>query len=112
MKDGKAHHEYNFFAVERTNVAGDTALAPGKHTISYEFIPDAAKPGTGGKSILSIDGKKVAEKQIPKTQPFMFSADEGVDVGLDAETNVSTDYKPGLPSTFTGKIIKVTVEQK
>jgi arylsulfatase A-like enzyme len=112
MKDGKPHHEYNFFAVERTNVASDTALASGKHTISYEFIPDAAKPGTGGKSILSVDGQKVAEGQIPKTQPFMFSADEGADVGLDGETNVSNDYKPGPPSAFTGKIVKVTVEQK
>jgi hypothetical protein len=42
----------------------------------------------------------------------MFSADEGADVGIDAETNVSTDYQPGLPSAFTGKIVKVTVEQK
>jgi arylsulfatase A-like enzyme len=61
MKEGKARHEYNFFALERTNIGADTAaLAPGKHTISYEFIPDAKKPGTGGKSILSVDGKKVA----------------------------------------------------
>jgi arylsulfatase A-like enzyme len=112
LKDGKPHHEYNFFALERTNIGSDTALAPGKHTIGYEFIPDSAKPGTGGKSILSVDGKKVAEAQIPKTQPFAFSADEGADVGIDAETNVSPDYKPGLPSTFTGKIVKVTVEQK
>jgi arylsulfatase A-like enzyme len=110
MKDGKAHHEYNFFALERTNIAGDTAIAPGKHTISYEFIPDAAKPGTGGKSILSVDGQKVAEGQIPKTQPFAFSADEGADVGIDGETNVSPDYKPGPPSAFTGKIIKVTID--
>jgi arylsulfatase len=112
MKDGKPHHEYNFFALERTNVAGAAPLAPGKHTISYEFIPDAAKPGTGGKSILSVDGKKVAEGHVPRTQPFMFSGDEGADVGIDAETNVSPDYKPGPPSAFTGKIIKVTVEQK
>lgn len=112
MKDGKPHHEYNWFALERTNIGGDAALSPGKHTISYEFIPDSAQPGTGGKSILSVDGKKVAEAQIPKTQPFAFSGDEGADVGLDAETNVSPDYKPGLPSTFTGKIVKVTVEQK
>ena len=98
MKDGKPRHEYNWFALERTNIGGDAALAPGKHTISYEFIPDAAKPGTGGKSILSVDGKKVAEGQIPKTQPFAFSADEGADVGLDAETNVSPDYKPGPPA--------------
>ncbi|MCI0365210.1 MAG: arylsulfatase [Phycisphaerales bacterium] len=111
MKDGKPRHEYNWFAIERTNIGGETAIAPGKHTIVYEFIPDEAKPGTGGKSILSVDGKKVAEGQIPKTQPFMFSADEGTDVGLDAETNVSRDYKQNANS-FTGKIIKVTVEQK
>ena len=112
LKDGKPRHEYNFFALERTNIGGDAPLAPGKHTIHYEFIPDEAKPGTGGKSILSVNGKTIAEGHIPKTQPFMFSADEGTDVGLDAETNVSPDYQPGLPSTFTGKIIKVTVEQK
>jgi hypothetical protein len=111
FKDGKPHHEYNWFAIERTNIGGDTALAAGKHTISYEFIPDSNKPGTGGKSILSVDGKKVAEAMIPKTQPYSFSGDEGADVGLDAETNVSPDYKAFLNS-FTGKIVKVTVEQK
>jgi arylsulfatase A-like enzyme len=111
MKDGKVHHEYNFFALERTNVATDSALAPGKHTIVYEFIPDAAKPGTGGKSILSVDGRIAAEGHIPKTQPFVFSADEGTDVGMDGETNVSPDYAQGNNS-FTGEIIKVTVEQK
>jgi arylsulfatase A-like enzyme len=111
MKDGKAHHEYNFFGLERTNIASKTAIAHGKHTISYEFIPDEAKPGTGGKSILSVDGTKVAEGQIPKTQPFAFSADEGADVGVDGETNVSPDYKQG-DNSFTGKIVKVTVEQK
>lgn len=109
MKDGKVHHEYNFFGLERTNIASTTVLAPGKHTIGYEFIPDAAKPGTGGKSILSVNGKKVAEGQIPKTQPFAFSGDEGADVGLDGETNVSNDYKQGN-NAFTGKINKVTVE--
>ncbi|MGB7159541.1 MAG: arylsulfatase [Tepidisphaeraceae bacterium] len=111
LKEGKPHHEYNWFALERTNIAGDAPLAAGKHTVHYEFIPDTDKPGTGGKSILSVDGKKIAEKQIPKTQPFAFSGDEGADVGLDAETNVSPDYKPNANS-FTGKIIKVTVEQK
>ena len=111
MKDGKPHHEYNFFALERTNIAGETALAPGKHTIHYEFIPDTAKPGTGGKSILTVDGQQVASGQIPKTQPFVFSADEGADVGLDGETNVSPDYTQGN-NAFTGKIVKVTVEQK
>jgi arylsulfatase len=111
MKGGKVHHEYNFFGLERTNVASKAALAPGKHTVVYEFIPDEAKPGTGGKSILSVDGQKVAEGQIPKTQPFFFSGDEGADVGLDGETAVSTDYKQG-DNAFTGEIVKVTVATK
>ena len=84
---------------------------PASTRSSTSSSPTTAKPGTGGKSILSVDGKKVAEAQIPKTQPFAFSADEGADVGLDAETNVSPDYKQNA-NTFTGKIIKVTVEQK
>ncbi len=108
MKKGKVHHEYNWFAIERTNIAAPSPLASGKHTILYEFIPTEAKPGTGGRSILTIDGKKVAEAHIPKTQPFVFSADEGTDVGVDSETNVSPDYKQG-DNKFTGKISKVTI---
>jgi arylsulfatase len=111
LKDGKPHHEYNFFALERTNIASAEALKPGRHTIVYEFIPDEAKPGTGGRSILTVDGRKVAEGKIPKTQPYLFSADEGTDVGLDGETNVSADYKQG-DNAFTGRIVRVTVEQK
>lgn len=112
MKDGKPRHEYNFLALERTNIGAETALAPGKHTIAYEFVPDAKKPGTGGKSILRVDGQTIAEGHIPRTQAFVFSGDEGADVGMDGETNVSPDYKPGAASEFTGKIFKVTVEQK
>jgi arylsulfatase len=111
VKDGKPRHEYNFFALERTNIGADTPLTPGKHTIRYEFIPDEQKPGTGGKSILSVDGKTVAEGHIPKTQPFAFSGDEGADVGLDGETNVSPDYSD-RNNAFTGRIEKVTIEQK
>ena len=109
LKEGRVHHEYNWFALERTNIAATEALTPGKHKIVYEFIPDAAKPGTGGKSIISIDGKKAAEGHIPQTQPFAFSADEGADVGEDGETNVSPDYKQG-DNKFSGKIRKVVVD--
>jgi arylsulfatase len=110
MKGGRVHHVYNFFGLENTYIASDAVLAPGEHTILYEFTPDEAKPGTGGKSVLSVDGEIVAEGHIPKTQPFMFSGDEGTDVGMDGETVVSTDYKQG-DNAFTGKIVKVTVAQ-
>ena len=111
MKGGKVHHEYNFFGLENTNIASPNKLASGKHEIKYEFIIDAPKPGSGGKCILYIDGAKVAEGHIPKTEPFIFSADEGVDVGMDNETNVSNDYKEG-ENKFTGKIRKVVINTR
>jgi len=111
MKNGKPHHEYNFFGLEWTNIGSPKALGVGHHIIKYEFIPDAAKPGAGGKCTLYVDDQKVAEGTIPKTQPFMFSADEGVDVGMDSETNVSHDYKEG-ENKFTGKIRKVVIDTK
>jgi arylsulfatase len=111
MKDGRVHHEYNYFGVERTNIGGQTALPRGNHEIKYEFIVDAPKPGSGGKCALYVDGQKVAEGRIPKTQPYAFSADEGTDIGVDNETMVSNDYKPG-ENKFSGKIEKVTIDTK
>jgi len=108
MRDGQVHHEYNFFGLERTNISSSNALSAGKHVIKYEFVFDGGKPGAGGKCMLYVDSQKVAEGRIPKTQPFAFSGDEGVDVGIDGETAVSNDYKEG-ENKFTGKIKKVTV---
>lgn len=109
MKNGMAYHEYNLYGLNWTKVGSPTALPAGHHTIKYEFVADAeGKPGTGGSSILYVDGKKVGEAHIDKTQPYAFSADEGADVGLDAETTVSRNYPQGH-NHFTGHIDKVTV---
>ena len=62
-------------------------------------------------SRLSVDGKQVGEAHVPRTMPFVYSADEGVDVGIDNETPVTEEYKEG-DNKFTGKIHKVTVEVK
>ncbi|MFI5401828.1 MAG: arylsulfatase [Planctomycetota bacterium] len=109
MKEGRAHHVYNFGGLEWTDVASPEALAPGRHTIQYQFVYDGGKPGSGGKSVLSVDGKQVGEAHVPKTMPFVYSADEGVDVGMDNETPVTNEYKQG-DNKFTGHINKVTVE--
>jgi hypothetical protein len=58
-----------------------------------------------------VDGKQVDEQHVPKTMPFVYSADGGIDVGTDNETVVIEDYKEG-DNKFTGKIYKVTVELK
>ena len=111
MKAGKLHHEYNFFGLEHTNISSSKPIAAGKHTVKYEFVFDGGKPGAGGQSILYVDGQKVAEGKIPKTQPYAYSADEGVDVGMDNETPVSSDYKE-RDNKFTGTIKKITVDVK
>ena len=108
MKNGRIRHEYNYFGLERTNIGSTKPVTAGKHVIKYEFVFDGGKPGSGGKCMLYVDDQKVAEGRIPKTQPFLYSADEGVDVGMDGETAVSTDYKEG-DNKFTGSIHKVTV---
>ncbi|HTS44033.1 MAG TPA: arylsulfatase [Puia sp.] len=109
MKGGKLHHEYNWFGIERTNIGSPKPIAAGKHVIRYEFVTDGGKPGAGGQSILYVDGQKVAEAHVAKTQPFAYSADEGTDVGVDNETPVSNDYKEG-DNKFTGKINKITID--
>jgi hypothetical protein len=70
---------------------------------------DAPKPGAGGKGTLFVDGQKVAEGHIPRTQPYAFSTDEGVDVGMDGETAVSRNYKQ-LDTKFTGRIVRVMID--
>jgi hypothetical protein len=83
----------------------------GRHTVHYEFAYDGSQPGSGGISRLRIDGVQVGEARVPRTMPFLYSADEGVDVGTDNETPVTEDYKAGN-NKFTGKIHQVTVEVK
>ncbi len=109
LKDGKPTYAYNFLGLEMTKIAATEAIPAGKTTIRYEFAYDGPGLGKGGTGTILVNGKKVAEGKITRTQPGIYSADEGVDVGLDGETPVSDDYKEG-DNAFTGKIHKVTVE--
>ncbi|MGH2569684.1 MAG: arylsulfatase, partial [bacterium] len=108
MKGGRVHHVYNFGGLERTVVSSPATLAPGRHTVLYEFAYDGGQPGAGGLSRLSVDGARVGETRVPRTMPFAYSGDEGVDVGTDNETPVTEEYKQG-DNAFTGTIHKVTV---
>ncbi|QJX00859.1 arylsulfatase [Frigoriglobus tundricola] len=112
LKDGKPTYVYNFVGLERTVVAGPQAVPTDKATITLAFAYDGGGLGKGGTATLSVNGQKVAEGKIPHTTANQFSTDEGADVGVDEDTPVSEDYKPGEPSRFTGKVRKVTIELK
>lgn len=100
---------HNYGGLERSTVSAPRALAAGGHTIRYEFSYAGGRPGSGGTSRLLVDGQPVGEVPVPKTMPFMFSADEGVDIGRDNETPVTEEYLEGN-NRFTGRIIRVTIE--
>jgi hypothetical protein len=111
VKDGKPTYTYNFLGLSSYKVVAPSPLPEGNVTIRYEFAYDGGGPGKGGKGKLFVNGEKVAEGKIDRTQANLFSADEGADVGLDAETPVTDDYEE-KDNKFTGKIGKVTVELK
>jgi arylsulfatase A-like enzyme len=117
---GKPVFLWNLVDLERIKWEGAEALAPGKHTIAFDFkyeglgvgtlafnsMSGLARPGTG---TLSVDGKVVATKKMAKTLPIILQWDESFDIGSDTLTGVNdADYRP--PFAFTGKLEKVTIK--
>lgn len=105
LNSGKPTFVYNYLGLEKYTVASSQALSPGKHTIIYEFKSDGG-PGKGGTGSISIDGNKVGEGRIEKTQPGIFSVDDLADVGTDDGTLV-TEYAGS--KKFQGTLYKVAM---
>lgn len=106
---GRPVFTYNALMLLTARWANDAGppLAPGKHTIVFDFKydgPGIAKSGTG---VLKVDGNEVRSLSMPKTIPFLLPADETFDVGVDTRTGVNDqDYQ--VPFRFNGKIDKLT----
>jgi arylsulfatase len=109
LKGGRPTYTYNWLGLKRYTVASPDAIPAGAATIRFTFTPEGDHPGPGGTGAIEVDGKKVAEGKIERTQGYFFSADEGADVGLDAGTPVTEDYA-GPDNRFVGKIKKVTID--
>lgn len=109
MKDGKPAFSYNYLGMESTQIMAPEALKPGNYKLEYDFKYDGGGMGKGGIGTISVNGKKVAEKRIEKTQPGLFSVDDLADIGVDDGTQVA-DY--GATSKFNGKIEYVTIERR
>jgi arylsulfatase len=109
MKEGKPMYTYNWLGLERFTVASNDTVSAGKANIRFEFAYDGGGIAKGGTGTLFVNDKNVGTGRIEKTQPGVFSADEGADVGEDEGTAVA-DYE--VPFKFTGKIDKITIDLK
>ena len=117
---GKPVFLWNLIDLERIKWEGPDALAPGKHTLEFDFkyeglglgtlafnnMSGLGRPGTG---TLKVDGKEVMTKKMEKTLPMILQWDESFDIGSDTLTGVNdADYQP--PFTLTAKLNKLTIK--
>jgi len=111
MDNGKPAYTYNYFGLESYTVKSPTVIDKGTSEVKLDFKYDGGDDlGKGGIATLYIDGKKMAEGRIEKTEPAVFSADETADVGKDDATQVADKvFKDVEDSEFTGYVTKVVI---
>jgi arylsulfatase A-like enzyme len=116
IKDGKLTYGYNYVADQRFKIQSNGKGIPeGDHIFSFEFKPTGKADIANGKGVpahikLLIDGKVVAEGDLPVTIPLSLGLSSGVILGCDSGSPVmlADDYKP--PFAFTGTIKKALVD--
>jgi arylsulfatase len=116
---GKPVFTWNLLDLKRIRWEGAQALAPGKHTLEFDFKYDGlgvatlafnnlSGIGRSGTGELEVDGKVVATQTMERTLPLILQWDENLDVGSDTLTGIDDeDYQP--PFAFTGTIDKLTL---
>jgi arylsulfatase A-like enzyme len=107
-KNGKLKYCYNWGNFKHFFVEGSTPIPAGEHQVRMEFAYAGGGLGKGGKVTLYTDGKKVGEGEIGATLAFIFSTDDGCDVGKDGGAPVSPDYGP-KGNAFNGKVRGVQI---
>ncbi|WP_240543358.1 arylsulfatase [Bradyrhizobium canariense] len=106
---GRPVFTWNLVGLERVKWQAKEALAPGKHTLEFDWKVDSPGLGKGGTATLKVDGKVADSHPMPRSLPITLMWDETFNVGLDTGTSVDDqDYQ--VPFKFTGKINKLTVK--
>ena len=102
---GKPVFLWNLVDLKRVRWEGPDALAPGKHTLEFDFKYDGMGMGTlafnnmsgigrSGTGVLKVDGKEVATQKMEHTLPLILQWDETFDIGSDTGTPVDDkDYQ-------------------
>jgi arylsulfatase len=116
---GRPVFTWNLLGLKMVKWQGPEVLAPGKHTIIFDFKYDGlgfatlafnnnSGLGRSGAGTLIIDGKTVSAQKMESTVPFGLSLEAVFDIGSKTATPIDEqDY--AVPFVFNGKINKVTI---
>jgi arylsulfatase len=74
-----------------------------------ESAYDGGGFGKGSSVTLYLDGKKVGEGRVERTQALFFSMDETTEIGCDMGEPVSDDYGP-RGNEFSGAVKWVQID--
>ena len=120
LLQGKPVFLWNLVDLKRVKWEASEALAPGRHTVEFDFKYDGLGTGTlafnnmsglgrSGTGTLRVDGKDVQTIKMERTMPMILQWDESFDIGSDTLTGVNdADYKP--PFALTAKLNKLVVK--
>jgi hypothetical protein len=109
LLQGRPVFTWNLLGLDIIKWQAKEALAPGKHTLVYDWKYDGPGLGKGGTGTLNVDGNVVDSHPMPKSIPISLMWDETFNVGTDTGTPVDDkDYQ--VPFRFTGTIDKLTVK--
>ena len=100
---GKLKYCYNWGGLKHFIVESSAAIPAGVHQVRMEFVYAGGGLGKGGKVTLFCDGAQVGEGAVGATLAMIFSADDGLDVGMDTGAPVSPDYG-SHGNAFNGKV--------
>lgn len=103
---GHLVYHYNFLG-HHQQVRSDFRVPAGATSLGVRFEVAVDNDGGRGGATLVVDGEVVGAGVIERTLPF-FLGWEGLDVGRDALTAVSTDYRDEFP--YRGTIDRVVFE--
>ncbi|HMF98181.1 MAG TPA: hypothetical protein VKE96_27960 [Vicinamibacterales bacterium] len=108
---GRPAFHYTFGFIEHYTIDGQQPLAPGHHTVVFDFQYDGGGIGKGATGVLSVDGQQAARGRLEHTVGIRYTLNvESFDIGEDTGTAVDASYT--VPFPFGGTIRKVTIDLK
>lgn len=110
VKNSRLKYAYNWFDSEHTTIESTAPLPTGVVNVRYHFAFEGGAPGAGGTGRLYVGDQLVGEGSIERTVPYVFSADETLDIGRDLALPVTSDYAEGHANAFQGTLRWVRID--